>query len=708
MSDLRALLDPTSVAVVGASEGPRHGAEIMRSLLKLGYPGKIFPINPKYDKIYDLPCYHSLKDLPGPAECVVVAVGSQHVLDTVEEAAQVGAKAALVITAGFAEAGEEGKKLQQRLRQLARECGLRICGPNSLGFVNLHSRVALYSGALPETLCAGGVGVVAQSGSVCSAIGGAGRGLGFSYVISSGNEADVCASEYMEFLVDDPRTQVILGFIEGFKEPERFVQTAEAALKKGKPIIILKVGRTEQSRRVTLTHTGSLSGSDAVHDAVFRQKGVIRVADLDELLEVGELFWGLRGKLLEGDGVGMIAISGGETAMIHDLSEESPLHFPSLADTTKAELRKVLPEYAVIGNPLDVTGAGAVDRALYTKALNLLCQDDDVHLIAVMQDIRQGHWITPEIAGTVVNAARQNSKPFLFFTNVSRGLSQQVQDILISGNVPLLQGARESVKAMSSLAWYSRLRRARLNVPPANLASSIASDQIRTSLKEQTGALGEHESKALLSQYGIPVCQEYLCTTMEEAQGIASKIGFPIVLKVASPQIPHKTDVGAIELGINSHLELAQAWNRITENVRTRAPQAEVKGVLVQEMLSGGTEVIVGTARDPQFGLTVLFGLGGVFVEVLRDVALRVLPITRNDAEDMISEIRARQILLGARGRPRLDLEALVDVILMLSNLALDCQDLIGEIDINPLLVFPQGKGCVAVDALVALARPRS
>lgn len=702
MSALRGLLNPASIAIVGASEGPRHGGELMRTLRAFGYPGRIYPVNPKYETVYDLPAYPSLSAIADQVECVVVAVGSRHVLNTLDEASQLGAQAALVISAGFAEAGTEGKNLQSQIKQLGMETGMRIAGPNSLGLINVHDRVAMYSASLPDSLKPGGIGVIVQSGSVCAAIAGANRGLGYSYLISSGNEVDVCASDYIRFMLDDPRTNVILGFIEGIKEPQKFIQAADYALDLGKPIILLKVGKTEKSRQTTVSHTGSLAGSDEVQDALFKQKGIIRVSDLDELLEAGELFSGLYGRYPKGNGVGMIALSGGETALTYDLASEYDLDFPALSKRTETQLTDVLPDFAVVGNPLDVTGVGAVHRPTYTEALNLLSQEEKIHLIAIMQNVRPGQKMTLEIAQTVAGVAKENQKPFVFFTNLSRGISPPLLDKLAEGNIPLLQGSRESLKAISSLVWYSCFQRQRIQRKPTEIKELPLPDELKSWLGSRKGVLGESQSKQLLKKYGISTPQEVSAADPEEALGACKQIGFPVVLKIESPQIPHKTDIGGVALGIKTEQELISSWHQIQDNVSANAPHAEVKGILVQEMIVGGTEVIVGVSNDPQFGPTILFGLGGIFVEVVKDFSLRVLPIDSKDAEEMIHDTLASEVLSGIRGSAKRDIPALTDVILRVAQLTIDSGGLIHEIDINPLVVLPKGQGCVAVDALVA------
>jgi acetate---CoA ligase (ADP-forming) len=701
MSDLKSLFNPASIAIVGASEGPRHGGEMMRTLQALGYSGRIYPVNPKYETVYGFQAYPSLSAISDQVECVVVAVGSRHVLNTLEEASQQGIKAALVISAGFAEAGVEGKDLQNKIKALASDTGLRIAGPNSLGLINVHDKVAMYAASLPDSLRPGGIGVIVQSGSICAAIAGANRGLGFSYLISSGNEADVCASDYIQFMLKDERTTVILGFVEGIKQPDKFIQAADLASDLGKPIILLKVGKTEKSRATTVSHTGSLAGSDSVQDALFKQKGVTRVSDLDELLEAGELFSGLHGRYPRGSGVGLITLSGGETALTYDLASEYGVDFPDLSDQTKNQLKEVLPTFAMVGNPLDVTGVGAVHRPTYKKALQLLSEEGKIHLIAIMQNVRPGQKLTLDIAQTVADVAKENQKPFVFYTNLSRGINDPLLEKLKKGNIPLLQGTRESLNAISSLITYSRFLRQRQSKQDSVNDFRIAFDNLSDRLPAEKATLGESHSKNLLKSIGIETPKEVLATNPEQALEACRRLGFPVVLKVDSHQISHKTDIGGVALGIKNEQELISSWQEILDNVERNASQTKVNGILVQEMITGGTEVIVGISHDSQFGPTILFGLGGIFVESLQDFSLRVLPITLQDAQEMVDETLAGKVLRGIRGGEQKDIPALIDVIIRVAKLTMECQGRIEEIDINPLLVRPIGKGCVALDALI-------
>jgi acyl-CoA synthetase (NDP forming) len=705
MQGLHALLNPQSIAVVGASEGPRHGAEVIRSLQAMGYPGRLLPVNPKYQVVYGLACYPSVSAIPEPVDCVVIAISKSRVIDVLREAGDKGAKAALIISAGFAEIGPDGEKLQAELRRIARDRGIRLCGPNSLGLINMRGRVALYSASLPKTLKPGGVGVVSQSGSVLGAIAGANRGIGFSYLISSGNEADVSASEYIQFLIQDPNTAVVAGFIEGFRDGARFVRAAELALVHRKPLIILKVGRTPRSQEVALTHTGALAGSDAVHDALFRQKGVVRAHDMDELLETIELFWGLKGRLPSGEGVGILTISGGEGGLVLDLADEVGLALPHLSPATQQALAAILPPFAIIDNPLDVTGVGAVDRTIYSQALGQLVEDEGVHTVAVMQDVRPGHWIIPEIAAATANIARTAAKPVVFFSNVSRAPDNGLQNILGEGGVPFLKGTRETVRALTALTTFGRhLREAGGNGAESFAVTEVQRDQVAEELcRLDPGVLDEHASRRILAHYGIPLVREALASSRAEALDAARMLGYPVALKVNSTEIPHKSEVGALALNIPDAVALEQAYDNILTTAQHHVAVSAIKGVIVQPMVPAGVEVIAGLKRDPQFGPTLVFGLGGIFAELLSDVALRVLPATRDEVRQMIYEIRGGAVLHGVRGQPRLDVEAVVDALWRLALLGHQQRQFVEQVDVNPLIVYPEGKGVIGVDALVVL-----
>ena len=605
---------------------------------------------------------------------------------------------------------EEVSDLHRDIGRIARESDLAIVGPNCLGLVQPHNRLALVSSSLPRDLRAGKVALVSQSGSIAIAIMNNSRGIGFSHIVSSGNEAALNVAQYVEYFADDERTRIIVAFVEGIRDGAAFRRAADQALAAGKPLIVLKVGRSELGRRTTLAHTGSLAGSDAVHEAVFRRHGIIRVDDLDELFETLELF--TRARPAAGDGVGVLSLSGGQLALLADLAAEIGIRPAELDPRTREELRRVMPPFANVANPVDVTGVGVVDHDLYRATLRLLADDPNVHVVAVSQDVPRGlgprtleHYTAAAHSGVAI--ARTTDKPLVFFTHVHDAVEESLLDILHGGGVPLLQGTAESLKAIDHLIRYSAFRRDRPDRAPIARPAEVDAAAPRAELAGRSGPLSESESKALLRRYGIALPEEALVGSADEAVAAAERIGYPVVLKIASADIPHKSEAGGVRIGLRAAAQVAEAYREILENARRWAPGARIDGISVQAMVSGGQEAIVGLSRDDLFGPTVLFGLGGIFAEVFQDVALRLAPVSAAEAEAMVRQLRGSRLFEGYRGRPRLDVAAAVDAILRVSQLGADLGDLVAELDVNPLVVLPEGQGVCALDALVVLSGGR-
>jgi acyl-CoA synthetase (NDP forming) len=710
MVDMDRLLKPRSIVVVGASEKRNSaGRQVVENLRLLKFSGRIFPVNPKYRQILGFKCYPNVLDIPEVADCAAIMVSRKQVLPVLAELVEKGVKAAWVFASGFAEAGEEGKRLQMEMENLARKSGLLLCGPNCVGVINVAGHVGLCSAPLSESLRPGQVGGVIQSGSVCLALANSARGVGFSYLISTGNEAVLDSTDYMSYLLEDPDTKIVVAFIEGFKSPKKFLRLTERAIDVGKPLIILKVGRSRLAQRAILTHTGALAGSDAVHEALFKQRGVIRVHDLDELLETAELF--LKSPLPEGNGVGMITVSGGQIGMMGDLAQGLELNFPELSAKAKERLGEVLPSFVNVTNPLDAWGIGNLEE-VYPVCAKILAEEETVDVLVISQDSPPG--LAPmqakqyeNVARAAIEVAHDTKKPVVVFSNVSGGFDRRIREILDRGGVPLLQGTRESLKALEKLIWYAKFLRRRAKITRDRLEPPRDLEEVKRHLQRSSGTLSEYETKQILRRYGIPCTVEEMTHSIEEAMRAAQRIGYPIVMKAQSTHIQHKTEAGVIRLNIKSNAELLTAYNEIIANAKRYDPQAAIDGILVQEMLprEEGLEVIVGIWQDKEFGPVIMFGLGGVFVEVLKDISLRVLPITRQDAFEMINEIRGYRLLEEFRGRPRLDQEAIVDVLLRVSCIAMDLKNEVLSIDINPLLVFPEGQGVKGVDALMQLMR---
>ncbi len=706
-SNLEPLFRPKSIAIIGATEDPKRVAGLpLKYAIDHGYKGKLFPVNPNRDTVLGLKCYPSVLDIPEEVDAAVIVVPAGVVPDMIEQCAKKGVKAVVIGVSGFAEFDEEGRKRQDRIVEIARRSGMRICGPNTNGLLNVHEGISLGYSFAQEVAIPGGLGYVTQSGALLSATVPrfARRNVGMSYFVGAGNQADLEVFDFVRYLIDDPKTKAIAVYVEGFNDPRKFPEVADLALEKGKPIAMLKVGRSELAVKAAKSHTGSLVGSDAVVDAICKQKGIARVDDFDELIAVSSVF--LKCKLPKGNRVGVISSSGGAIGMIADHTMNVDLRFVDVSDKTKKEASKVLPWYGEFKNPFDIAGAGSratQDIDLARAAVNFVLNDENIDiLLAVITPMdRRG---TQNYLQAIVEASKTSEKPVILFSPMA-SLREEEDEIFARGDIPMLTDSAECAKALDALIKFSRaLERRRESKEASGPSVSINVKDIEKGLQKLgRKILSENESKELLSQYGILSTEEALAGTSEEAVKIAAKIGYPVVLKVDSPDIPHKTEAGVIKIGISNKSELIDAYNGIMGNAKKYAPEAKIRGVLVQEMVSNAREVIVGLSYDPQFGPVIMFGLGGIFVEVFKDVSLRTAPLTRADAEDMIKEVKGYETLKEFRGKPEADVEGIVDVLIKVSRLATDLGDVLSEIDINPLMVLDKGKGVKAADALVVL-----
>ncbi len=708
--DLQPLVAPKSIAVVGASENPGPGLQVLENLRQLGYKGRIYPVNPRYQEVLGLPCYPSLaavREAGHSVDMAAILLNRNLVLPVLEEAARIGVRAAWAFANGFAEAGEEGRVLQQQITDLCRRHDILFCGPNCVGILNFNGKAGTYSAPAPKEIVPGDIGMVAQSGYVCIQVANANRGLGFSMILSAGNEAVVDATDYIAYMLEDPGTRVIMAFIEQFRRPERLPALARRSRELGKPIVLVKVGRSEMARRATAAHTGALAGSDDVQDALFKQLGLIRVEDLDEMFETAELLSRWRDRLPRGNGVFAVTLSGGVISLLADLGENLDLRFPGWTDAGRARVQEFLPPYAGVDNPLDAWGFGKVEEA-YLPCLSAAAEQPEADLILVSQDVPGG--MAPRqvqqyaaVAEAAAAVYRGSGKPVVFLSNPSGGFDPTIRGILDRAGVPLLQGSREGLRAVEHAVTYGRFL-AGDPLPIASAAPSPAAAEVRTLIEGSRGAMTEFRSKQVLAAYGVTCTPELLCGCAEEAVAAAREIGTPVALKVMSPQILHKTEAGIIALNLSAEKEIRRSYEQLIESARSYDPQARIDGVLCQRMVSGAVaEAIVGLLIDPQFGPAVIFGMGGIMVEVLGDRSLGVPPLDRDTARGMIEQTRTSRILKGFRGAPPADMEALIDVLIAVGNLAVDWSERIEALDINPLLVMPEGKGAVAVDAVLVL-----
>jgi acyl-CoA synthetase (NDP forming) len=707
LSDLQPLIAPRSIAVVGASENPGPGLQALENLRRLGFAGPVYPVNPRYPSVLGMACYPSLaavREAGHEVDLVAILLNRGQVLGVLEQAGRIGARAAWAFANGFAEAGPEGRKLQEELAGICRRYSIRFCGPNCVGILNFNARAGAYSAPAPREILPGGIGVVAQSGYICIQVANANRGLGYSLILSAGNEAVVDATDYLEYLVEDPGTRVIAAFIEQFRRPERLPEIARRARAAGKPVLLIKVGRSEMARRASAAHTGALAGADDVQDALFRKLGLIRVNDLDEMFEAAELFDKLGRRLPAGDGIFATTLSGGVISLLGDLGEPLALRFPAWSEEGKRRVRELLPPYASIDNPLDAWGFGRVEET-YGAFLQAAVEEPAADLLLVSQDVPGG--MAPRqvaqyaaVARAAAEISGRTDKPVVFLSNPSTGFDPEIRRTLAEAGVPLLQGTREGLQAVRHLIDRARFLRNPEEASAAAVPSLAAS--LQALLEGPARGLTEYDSKRVLAGYGIPCTPEKLCASAQEAIAAARGLGGRVALKVMSPEILHKTEAGVIALNVAGDKAVRAAYERLAAAAARFRPEAPRQGVLCQKMVEGAVaEVIVGILNDPQWGPAVVFGTGGVLVEVLGDRSLAIPPLDPAAARAMILQTRGSRLLEGFRGRPRADIEALVRLIVSVGELAVEQRGRIEALDLNPVLVMPEGQGVVAVDALL-------
>ncbi len=690
---IRRMLEPTSIAVVGATPRPQYGGRFLRSVLEAQDKVKVYPVNPRYQEVLGIPCYPTLADLPETPDLVGIIVPYHQVLPVLKQSAEIGAGAAVVVSAGFAERGsEERNLLQQEIGDFAASSGLRVCGPNCLGVANVTSGVWPSSHAPDSSLQSGPVALVSQSGA--TAFGplttrAVAMGLGYSHVISTGNEADLETSDFIDYLLDEPHVRVVACFIEGLKDGRKFLNAAEKALRLGKKIVLIKVGRSNVGANAARSHTAALTGSDDVHNAVFQQFGVTRCEDYDDLIQTAHLM--AYAPPPTSEGVAVVSHSGGISSLIADHLGHAGIHLPPLSATASNGLKKILAGFGWAANPADITGVSS--RPEFADVLALLEQEPQAGALLIAT---AG---TPSQARIVLDLQARTSKPVVFLStggdNTEEGLI-----MLREANVPVFTSPSRAAKSLADLFRFHQRRQKFLD---SETASAPAAKSLPPLPTDPT-TLTEHDAKNLLSHWGISSTKEVRVNSIQEALEAAKTIGFPVALKLESPHIPHKTEADVVRLNVNTPRELHRAYGEILANGLKFAPKSKGAPVLVQEMIKDGVETIAGISQDPQFGPILLFGMGGIFVEVYKDVAMRACPITEVDVREMIAEVRGSRLLQGFRGAPESDVDALADTLINLSRMAVDLSHRKPELDVNPLVVLPKGQGVKAVDALLTLS----
>jgi len=702
--DLTPILSPQSIAVVGATNRKGSvGLAVFSNLIRGGYQGVLYPINPKARSVQGVKTYPSLRDVPDELDLVVLVVPATSVPDVIEEAAEKGVKGAVVITAGFKEIGGEGVELEKKVKAAAERGNIPLIGPNCLGVMNTNPEVCMNASFATQMPKRGNIAFISQSGALCTAVldVAAGRNMGFSKFVSFGNKADVTEIEILRYLRDDPDTEVILMYLEDISDGREFIEVArEIAWDCKKPMLTIKSGTSAEGAKAASSHTGSLAGSEAAYDAIFMQSGIQRVETINELFNYAQAF-SLQ-PMPKGNRIAIVTNAGGPGIIATDAAIRSGLKLAELSEETKTKLRQHLPPTANFNNPVDVIGDANHER--YEAAIRATLEDPGVDGAVViltpqaMTDIIETAQIVPRVAETI-------DKPilcsFMGIVDVSEGV-KYLQD----HGVPNFIFPEAAVRSMGAMVRYGeRLLPRHRWVKLVTADCSAAQETITQALNSSTDhIMHENEANQILQCYGFPLLKNRLVKKASDLEAAAKVVGYPLVMKIVSPQIIHKSDAGGVRLNIRNLDEAKKAHEEILANAKAYDPKAEIEGVYLVQMAEKGLEVILGATRDPKFGPIIMFGLGGTMVEVFKDVSFRLAPMWESSAENMIKGIKAYHVLEGVRGNPPSDVPALKDCILRLSQL-LDENPQISEMDINPLILYPEGKGCVVADCRILLKK---
>jgi acetyl coenzyme A synthetase (ADP forming)-like protein len=688
------MFNAKSVAIIGASETKgKIGYDLMISLLDY-YKGKIVPVNPKGGKVLGIPAYTSIKD-HGPVDLAVIVIPSHLVPAAVKECGETGIKNLVVISAGFKEANEEGAKLENQIVEICKKFDIKLVGPNCLGIMDTYNDMnASFASDIAHK---GKIAFMTQSGAIFAAILDYAdkKNIGFSRIISLGNKAGINEKDCMKNFMEDENTGVITAYLEGIVDGPGFIEASRKASKK-KPVIIIKSGTTAKGSEAVSSHTGTIAGSDSAYEAAFSQCGILRATSLEEMMDYSRtlsLF-----PLPKGNKIAIITNAGGPGIMTTDAIIKAGLELAILTSKTKTKLKEALPKTANVNNPVDVLGDASPER--FGFALDIVLKDPNVD--GVIYLVTPQSVTDPEgTANVAIEHATKSKKPVLFsFFGGTR--CEDAERVLADKMVPNYLYPKTAVTSMKALYDYTIIKNQEYPKPPKfDVDKGAVKSIVEEARKKGINTLGL-ESFDIMKAYGIPTVGTAITTTVEETVRSAEEIGYPLVMKIISPQISHKSDVGGIKLNLNNTEEVKAAYEDMMDNIPKKEPDAKLNGVQLQKMLSGGKEVIIGMVQDPTFGPTLMFGLGGIYVEILKDVKFAIAPVNEIEAKNMISGIKTHKLLEGTRGDKPTDIESILDIILRISQLVTEFPD-INEFEINPLMVFDEGKGALAVDMRLIL-----
>lgn len=690
---LDCLLSPHSIAIIGVSQDfNKLNGRVMKFLLEKGYKGRIFPVNPKYEEVGGHRCYPSVEQIGEAPDLAVISVPAKAVAEQLEASGRAGVRAAIVFSSGFGEMGEAGRKLEDEIVGIAKRHGIRLCGPNTLGVINaFEGAYATFTQYGMGPTSAGPVGFVTQSGAFGTAIAALARnrGLGLGYFVNTGNETDVSFADCLARVAEDPRITTLAGYIEGITDGPGFVAAAERALELGKPLVVTKVGRTASGARAASSHTGALAGEDAVFDGIARQFGVIRARNEEHMLDIVDM--ATTTGCPQGPGVGIVTQSGGAGVLMSDRAEEVGLQVPQLGAATVARLREILPAFGAAGNPVDVTAQFIADPSMLKESVKAVLDDPNVHIAAVWLQLMDGFVDT--LTETFRQLRDETDKPFVvsWVAAPEAGL-RALRDL----GICVLRGAEPTIDAIAALVEWDAQRKARLaDAEPSQTPAALPAPG--------AGPVPTVEAARLLQDAGVPIAKVALAGSAEDAVARAEEIGWPVALKIESPDILHKTEIGGVEIGLADADALRDAYAKIFDRARTAAPDARIDGVIVQQMGRGTVEMVIGLRRDPIFGPVVMVGLGGILIEVQKDVVFHRAPVTEAEAARMLDRLHGKVLLDGVRGAPPVDRDALCRMIAAVSRFGAASEGWLDELDLNPVLAGPDG--VLAVDCLLVSDR---
>lgn len=705
IKNIEPIMNPKSIAVVGATNRTGSvGLAVFRNILGAGFQGVLYPVNPKAKSVQSVKAYPKLMDVPDEVDLAVIIVPAKIVCSVLEEAGQKQVKGVIVISAGFKEVGGQGVELESQLKEVVDKYNIRLIGPNCLGVINNDEKVRMNASFATKMPKAGNIAFVSQSGALCTAVldYADGRDIGFSKVVSFGNKADVSEIDLLRYLKNDPDTDVILMYLEDITHGRAFLETArEITWQAHKPMLAVKSGRSPEGARAAASHTGSLAGSDSAYDAILRQSGILRVEGIDELFDQAVAF--AKQPIPKGNRIAIVTNAGGPGIMATDAAIRHDLKLASLSQETKQELKKQLPPTASIQNPVDVIGDATHER--YEAAIRHILMDKNVDGAIVILS-PQAMTNILETAEIVPRVVKDINKPvlcsFMGIVDVSEGVQY-----LEKHGIPNYAFPEAAVRSMAAMAFYGDLlglkeRKVRRVAADRDTAGAVIKKKLGDNDQYY---MSEREANEILQCYGFPVLKNVLLKEVSEVDDAAEELVFPVAMKICSPDIIHKFDAGGVRLKIKTKEEAKKAFEEIMANARKFKPSGRIDGVIMERMARGGVEVILGAVRDPKFGPICMFGLGGTLVEAMKDVTFRLAPMWEVSADIMIRTIKAYNILKGVRGAWPSDIEAIKDCMLRLSQMVSE-QPQIAELDINPLIVYPKGKGCVVADSRILLKNP--